>query len=183
MEELSMHILDIVENSTRAGARRVAIEITESTTDDRITIDIEDNGSGMDDDRIEQILDPFYTTKTVRRVGLGIPLLAQAARSAGGDLTITSRKGTGTRVHTFFQLSHIDRQPLGKIEDTITTIIAGNPEVDFVYTHHCDDKSYHLDTGEIRAALDDVPINHGSVISFIRKDMTQALNTMKIGSK
>ncbi|MFA7462899.1 MAG: ATP-binding protein [Anaerovoracaceae bacterium] len=182
MEELSMHILDIVENSVRAGATMVTIEINESTSEDRLTVIIEDNGSGMDEETLRKALDPFYTTKTVRKVGLGIPLLAQAARAAGGDLAITSEVGKGTRIYADFQLSHIDRQPLGKMEDTIVSIIAGNPGMDFVYIHRRNGGTYQLDTRELREALEDVPINHGSVLSFIRDGVKEALAAMKVGS-
>lgn len=183
MNELSLHILDVIENSTRAGARLIEITIIEATDRDKLMIEIKDDGSGMDEETLGRIMDPFYTTRTVRRVGLGIPLLAQAARAAEGSCTVQSSPGGGTRVTVEFRLHHIDRQPLGKMDETLATAIAGNPEVDFVYTHRIDDENYRLDTRELRLVLDDVPLNSAPVIAFIRNDIAEALAEMKKRSR
>jgi hypothetical protein len=183
MNELSLHILDVIENSTRAGARLIEITIIEATDRDKLMIEIRDDGSGMDEETLGRIMDPFYTTRTVRRVGLGIPLLAQAARAAEGSCAVQSSPGGGTRVTVEFRLHHIDRQPLGKMDETLATAIAGNPEVDFVYTHRIDDENYRLDTRELRLVLDDVPLNSASVIAFIRNDIAEALAEMKKRSR
>ncbi len=183
MEELSLHILDIIENSTRAGAGLIEITIVEATDRDKLMIEITDDGSGMDEETLGRIMDPFYTTRTVRRVGLGIPLLAQAARAAEGSCTVESRVGDGTRVTAEFRLNHIDRQPLGNMGETMATAIAGNPELDFVYTHRIDDENYRLDTRELRLVLDGVPLNSAPVIAFIRNDIAEALAEMKNRSR
>ncbi|MDD5474984.1 MAG: sensor histidine kinase [Syntrophales bacterium] len=175
MEEISMHVLDIAENSTRAGSKLVEITITESTIEDTMTIEIDDDGSGMDQETIKLALDPFYTTKKVRRVGLGIPLLAQAARATGGFFSITSDQGKGTRVKAVFRLGHIDRQPLGRMDQTVMTLIAGNPEIDFVYRHKINGGSYLFDTRELRGMLEDVPVNHADVINFIGKNIREGI--------
>ena len=175
MEELSMHILDIVENSTRAGAQLVRVAIEESSAEDRLTIKIEDDGAGMSKELCAKVLDPFFTTKTVRRVGLGLPLIAQAAHTSGGDFTIESQEGKGTRITAVFRLSHIDRQPLGRMADTVIAMIAGNPLVDFCYSHKSDQGSYSLDTREIRKVLGDVPIHHTEVLMFIKNSIHEAL--------
>ncbi|MCK9229362.1 MAG: NAD(P)H-dependent oxidoreductase subunit E [Syntrophales bacterium] len=175
MEELSMHILDIVENSTRAGSRLVSIGISESTVDDSLIIDIQDDGSGMDGESLRRALDPFYTTKEVRRVGLGLPLLAQAAETTGGSFSITSEADRGTRVRALFRLNHVDRQPLGRMEQTLTTLMMGNPEVDFVYCHSKNGRSYTLDTRELRRSLEDVPLTHTAVMAFIRSTILENL--------
>lgn len=178
MEELSLHILDIVENSTRSGARTVTIRIQESTGNDTMTIDIEDNGPGMDEATLDRLRDPFFTTRTVRRVGLGIPLLAQAAEAAGGSLAVTSTPGRGTRVTAIFRLNHIDRQPLGRMDQTMASIIAGNPDIDCVYYHQRDGAAYHFDTRELRRVLETVPLNHSEVISAIQHDIYEGLEKL-----
>jgi len=175
MEELSMHILDIVENSTRAGAHLIQIMIRESRIEDRLTIEIIDDGAGMNEETRQKALDPFFTTKTVRRVGLGIPLIEQAATATEGKFTIESKEGKGTRVTALFRLSHIDRQPLGRMADTVMTLIAGNPSTDFFYSHESDKGSYFLDTREIRDTLGEIPINHSEVLTFIRNSINDGL--------
>ncbi len=153
MEDMSLHILDIVENSIRAKASRIEIKVVEDTRKDLLTIEIKDNGQGIDGETMKKVLDPFFTTKVTRKVGLGLPLLSQAARESGGDIAIESRVGRGTRVKATFGYSHIDRKPLGSMETTLTTLIVGNPEVDFIYEHKKDELDYRLDTKEIRARI------------------------------
>ena len=150
---MSLHILDIVENSIRAKASRIEIKVVEDTRKDLLTIEIKDNGQGIDEETIKKVVDPFFTTRTTRKVGLGLPLLSQAARESGGDVEIESKVGRGTRVKATFGYSHIDRKPLGNMEKTLITLIAGNPEVDFRYEHKKDELEYHLDTKEIRARI------------------------------
>ncbi|HXF06172.1 MAG TPA: ATP-binding protein [Blastocatellia bacterium] len=131
MEDLSLHILDIVENALRAGARNVTIRLTQSTKEDRLILEVIDDGKGMDEETLSRSLDPFFTTKTGRRIGLGLPFLAQAAEEAEGKLSIESTPGRGTKVTATFRLSHIDRKPLGDIEETIRCLRATHPEVCF----------------------------------------------------
>ncbi len=145
-----MHILDVVENSVMAGASAIGISINEDIEKDLLSIEIEDNGSGMDEATVKKVLDPFYTTRTTRRVGLGLPLLAQAARETGGDIEISSEPGKGTRIRASFQHSHIDRKPLGDMEETLVTLIAGHPEIHFTYEHRDGETSFRLDTDEMR---------------------------------
>ena len=180
MLEISLHILDIVENSTRAGARNVAIEITEDDERDRLTVEVRDDGTGMDRETIQKALDPFYTTKTVRRVGLGLPLLSEAAERAGGSFEIESQEGEGTTVRAEFGYSHLDRQPLGNITGTIITLIAGNPEVNFIYRHTKNGKVFTLDSSEIKQELDGVPINHTDVLSFLRGRIEEGLEEIGV---
>lgn len=175
MLELSLHILDIAENSIRARARRVTIDMTEDREADRLTLEIRDDGKGMTEEERKRALDPFYTTKKVRRVGLGLPMLAQAAANTGGSLELESNPGAGTRVRVAFGLSHIDRQPLGDLPGTIVALIAGSPDVHFVYRHHRDGRAYNLDTDEIKREIEDVPINHIEVLKYIRHDVEDGL--------
>jgi len=168
VQDLSLHILDIVENSLAAGARTVQMRIEEDLRADRMTIEITDDGCGMDEDMVKQALDPFFTTKTTRRVGLGLPLLTEACRICNGELCLQSCPGQGTTVKAMFQHSHIDRKPLGQMGDTLITLIVGHPEVDFLYEHRKDGRVFSLDTREIKSDLGDIPLNAPQVISALR---------------
>ncbi|UCH63598.1 MAG: sensor histidine kinase [Fidelibacterota bacterium] len=143
---MSLHILDIVENSIRAGAKEVHIRINEDAAADRLEIEIGDDGAGMDRATLEKALDPFYTTKSVRKVGLGLSMFREAARAAGGDLVIQSQTGKGTWVKATFQHSHIDRQPMGDLAKTLEVLTITNPDVRFRYYHREDGKEHHFDS-------------------------------------
>ena len=140
MEDLSLHILDVVENCIAASASRIEIRIVEDTDRDLLSLEIRDNGKGMDAETRKKALDPFYTTRTTRRVGLGLPLLAQAAREGGGHFELDSEPGRGTTVRAVFQLSHPDRKPLGDIAGTLETILTGRPELDLQFAYQRDSK-------------------------------------------
>ncbi len=178
MLELSLHILDIVENSTRAGAGLVGISVEEDRAADRFRIEISDDGPGMDEETRAKAVDPFYTTRTVRRVGLGLPLFRQAAQAANGSFSIRSGARGGTTVSAEFQWSHIDRQPLGDMASTLGTLIAGNPGVDFVYTHLRDGAAYTIDTRDIRKEIGDVPLDHPDVLRIIGDDIREGLRNI-----
>lgn len=169
MIELSLHILDIAENSTRAGASVVQITVVENEEADRLILEIKDDGTGMDPETLRKALDPFFTSKKVRRVGLGLPMLAEAARRTGGCFDIESAPGKGTKVVAEFGYSHIDRQPLGDIVGTLINLIVGHPGVDFVYTHSKNDFDFVLDTRDLKKELEDVPINHIEVLKYLRE--------------
>jgi anti-sigma regulatory factor (Ser/Thr protein kinase) len=176
MLELALHILDIAENSVRAGAKTVFIDITEDRMQDRLSIGIRDDGAGMDPTTLKRATDPFYTSKKVRRVGLGLPMLAEAAERAGGSFSIESQEGVGTCVEVNFRLSHIDRQPLGDLTGAFMTLIAGNAGVDFVCRHECEGDAFTLDTREIRSEIGDIPMNHVEVLKFIRRHIMEGLS-------
>jgi len=146
MEDLSLHILDIAENAISGSARTVEIRIDEDRNKDLLTIEIKDDGKGMDEQTLQKALDPFFTTRTTRRVGLGLPLLAQAARESGGQIKLYSEPGRGTTVRATFVHSHVDRKPMGSIDETIQTLVAGHPEIDFLYEHNTNGSIYHFDT-------------------------------------
>jgi anti-sigma regulatory factor (Ser/Thr protein kinase) len=175
MEDISLHILDIAENSIDAGATFIKIAITEDIEKDLLFVEIKDNGRGIPEELIEKVLDPFYTTRTTRRVGLGLSLLAQSARETEGDLSIKSKEGEGTTIHVYFKHSHIDRKPLGNIADTFIVLIAGNPGIDFLYEHKKDNNIYSIDTREIRSELGEVPLNSPDVIAAIKEDIRDGL--------
>jgi hypothetical protein len=179
VEDLSLHILDIVENSLAAGARRVEIRIEEDLKADRMTIEISDDGSGMNEEMVKQALDPFFTTKTTRRVGLGLPLLAEACRMSNGKLALESLPGKGTTVRATFQHSHIDRKPLGNMGDTLITLIVGHPEVDLLYEHRKEDAEFSLDTREIKGELGDVPLNAPQIVRALRECIFSGLQQVE----
>ena len=135
MEDYSLHLLDVAENALAAGASSIEIRIFEEPKEDTMRIEIEDNGCGMDEAAAKQALDPFYTTKTKKRVGLGLPLLAQAAREAGGDIEIQTAPGKGTMIRTTFQLGHPDLRPMGDMLETMATLACAHPQVQFSFEH------------------------------------------------
>lgn len=176
MLTLADHILDITENSVRAGAKLIEISIDEDSRKDLLAIEIKDNGHGMNPDVLKKVLDPFYTTKTVRRVGLGLPLLKDAAERSGGTFKLNSEENKGTTVTATFGLRHLDRQPLGAIINIIIILIISNSDVDFFYKHRHNDRRFEMDTREIRKEIDDVPINHPEIIKYIRGAMKEGLS-------
>lgn len=178
MKEISLHIMDIAQNSISAKASLVEIRITESPKTNQLTIEISDNGKGMDDQTLMQVTDPYFTTRTTRRVGLGIPLFMQAARQAGGTMQITSSPGNGTTLITEMQLGHIDLQPLGDIAGVISLLVCGNPEIDFIYTHKTDRSEYKFDSREVKKELGDLSIAHPQVAKFIKEMIRENLETI-----
>ena len=168
MKELSLNILDITENSVKAGATLTEISITESGN--KLIISIKDDGCGMSEDIVRSVVDPFYTTRTTRKVGMGVPLFKMAAEQTGGKLEIVSDTGEdhGTTVTAYFYKDHLDFTPLGDVISTVTTLIQGHPDTDFLFTHLIDDKEIRLDTRELRAVLEGVPLNTYDVLEWIR---------------
>ena len=171
MEELSLHILDLVENCIAAGAQHVEIQIRESRQDDLLAIEIADDGSGMSENVLQTVTDPFFTTRTTRRVGLGVSLFEQAAKIAGGELQIESRPGAGTKVTGLFKRSHLDRQPLGDIAGTLLTLVVGNPQVDFTYVHQTDNSEISFSAREIKARHGGIAINSPEGIAAVRRSL------------
>jgi hypothetical protein len=167
LEDLSLHILDIAENSIGARAKVVEILLTRDAEKDLLRLEINDNGSGMDRETLSKVRDPFFTTKG-KKTGLGLPFLAQAAEQAGGEMTIASAPGKGTRVTATFRWGHLDRPPLGDMAGTVMTLIAGHPDVDFVYEEREGGSVFRLDTREIKSDLEGVPINTPPALEAIR---------------
>jgi len=179
MEDLSLHILDIAENSIAAGSNRIKIKILENTIENFFRIEISDNGKGMDKDTIKKAHDPFFTSKPNKRVGLGISLLEQAAKEGNGNMDIISKKGEGTTIIADFQHNHIDRKPLGDIEKTLIVLIAGNPGCDFVFEHERNNLTYSIDTSNIKNKLQGIPVNDPGVIKYIKDGISKWLNDTK----
>jgi len=169
MEDLSLSVLDIAQNSLAAGARHLRIEVLGFPERDLLEITIEDDGRGMRKELLEKVTDPFVTTRKTRKVGLGIPLLKMTAEMAGGSFSIESEPGVGTRVKATFGYSHIDRPPVGNMAETITTIIQGNPEVSLLYIRAEEQDSFEFDSEAVSAALGDVPLREPEVLQWIRE--------------
>lgn len=179
MLTLADHILDIAENSVRAGAKLIQIFIEEDSINDLLTLEITDDGHGMAKDVLQKALDPFYTTKTVRRVGLGLPLLKDASQRSGGIFQVKSEENCGTTVKATFGLRHLDRQPLGAIINIIIILIISNSDIDFFYKHRHNDRQFEMDTRKIRKEIEDIPINHPEVIKYIRRAMEEGLQEIE----
>ena len=179
MKELSLHILDIVQNSVRAKASQVEVMIHENITDNLLEIEIKDNGKGMPKELIEAIKNPFATTRTTRKVGLGIPLLLEACQRCEGDLDIISEEGARTRIKAYFMHDHIDRAPMGDIVNTMTMLIMSSPEIRYIFTYSINEESFTMDTKEVEKILEGLPINDLHVIKWLEdymKENIQALN-------
>ena len=146
MEDLSLHILDIAENAIRAEAGKIVISITEEKKKDKLTVQIKDNGKGMNKKRLTMILDPFFTTKKDKRVGLGIPLISMAANQTGGNFKVDSAPGKGTSVTAVFRPSHPDMKPVGNILETLKTLIISNPGIQFIYEYKDELENIYFDS-------------------------------------
>ena len=162
MKELSLNLLDIVENSTRAGASLVNIQVIEEPEADRLILSVEDNGCGMSPELLAAVQDPFTTTRTTRKVGLGLPLIKMNTENAGGGMDIKSTLGKGTELNFWFEHNHWDRPPLGDIAGTVVMLAAQHEDIHFVYNHITDSGKYTFDTAEVKEALDGMSINEYS---------------------
>jgi len=168
MRELSLHVLDALENSLEAGATVIELTIEEDTAADRLSITLGDNGWGMSAAQLDRIFDPFFTTRRTRHVGLGIPLFKAAAVRCNGDLTIASRPGEGSTLRADFQHSHIDRAPLGDTTGMLLAVIlAGSCDVHYI--HRLDGEEFEFDTVDMRAQLGEVPLTHPQVRRWLRE--------------
>ncbi len=168
MTELSLNVLDVAQNSVTAKASLIEISVIVDTSADLLTIIISDNGCGMTKEQLENVTDPFFTTRTTRKVGLGIPFFKMAAESTGGSFEINSEPGVGTVVKAVFCLSNIDRMPLGDMTSTMTTLVTFNDNIDFLYRFMIDKREFVLDTKEFREVLGDVPFSTPEVREYIQ---------------
>lgn len=167
MRDISLHILDIVQNSIRAEASLISTSLSIDVNSDLLTVCIEDNGCGMSKDMLANVKSPFTTSRTTRSVGLGIPLFTVSCANTGGNLKIESSPGVGTKLTAIYKYSHIDRPPLGDIAETIYTLTLLNPQIDFVFSAKKHD-TFLYDTREIKATLDGLSITEPQVLEFIR---------------
>ena len=167
-----MHIMDILQNSTRAGASEVTLEVLEDAAADTLTIRFIDNGCGMDAETVQKVINPFFTTRTTRKVGLGLPLLKQNTEQTGGSLDIQSEKGKGTTVTAVFGLTHLDRPPMGDLAGTVVLTASAYPDIRFIFHYHNGETDYVFDTVEVNEALDGISIQEPEVIQYL-KEMIQ----------
>lgn len=186
MKDLSLHILDLSQNSISAGARVVQITVDEDAEADRLTICIEDNGKGMDKDFLERVKDPFVTTRTSRKVGLGIPLMLAACKRCEGDLIIESEINIGTKLTATFKHSHIDRAPIGDMAETMLSLIlagsTGRENVDFVYKHVINQRDFCFDTREIKDVLGtEISLSEPDVLMWIKDYINEGLENLRGG--
>ena len=170
LTEISLNVIDIASNSIRAGASLIQITVRIDDQKKTLRLTIADNGSGMNHQQLSKVEDPFFTSRTTRRVGLGVPFLKQEAECTGGTFNIRSEEGKGTVVDALFHTGHIDCMPLGDINSSILMLITTSEEkkVDFVYTYEVDERSFQLDTRELREILEGVPFSEPRVSAFIR---------------
>ena len=180
MEDLSLHILDIAENAIAARAKRIEISVVEEPTEDRLTIEIRDDGIGMDEEVSQKAVDPFFTTRSSRRVGLGLSFMAQAAQEAGGSLRIESELGKGTKVTASFQYHHIDRKPLGSMVETVMTLLFGNPELEISYFHRKEEKSFALSSSWVKNHFKDRPLIDPEVIQWVERHLKEGLKQIGV---
>jgi hypothetical protein len=191
VRELSQHILDLLENALEAGATEVQLDIVEQT-DPRgalspiaggglLSISVQDNGRGMDANTLARLSDPFFTTRTTRAVGLGIPLLKATAERCNGELVVRSTPGQGTVVKATMEHHHVDRAPLGDMASTLLAIMLarprgdGSPTCDLRYHHTVDGRTFSFDSREIRSLLGDIPLGHPQVRAWLEEYLREGL--------
>jgi anti-sigma regulatory factor (Ser/Thr protein kinase) len=185
MREIALHLLDLAENSAAAGARTVKISVCEDVKADQLTLAIEDDGKGMDAETVKRVTDPFYTSRTTRKVGLGIPLLKAAAEACNGNLTVQSQPGKGTRIDVRFQHSHIDRMPLGNLADTCLSLTTGHPDIHWIFQYEARPSNgakpieFEFDDEPVKQALGEVPLTHPEVLTFLRDQFNHGITTVR----
>ena len=179
MKELSLHILDIAKNSVKADASLIRIDIDEDENKNKLKIEIIDNGCGMSDEFLKTVKDPFSTTRTTRKVGMGLSLFEAAATQCGGGLEISSKLGKGTRVNVEFELNSIDRAPIGDMAGTMTTLISGSPQIDFIYSHKKNGREFIMKTTDIKEVLGDVPLDLPEVVIWIDGYIKEGLSEIE----
>lgn len=182
MKELSLHVLDIIQNSVVAQADFIQIEVEVQHAKDWMRIAIKDNGRGMDEALLARVVSPFTTSRTTRKVGLGIPMFKAGAEAAGGAFAIQSQPNIGTFIQAEYQISHWDRPPMGDMAETMYATIICNPDIDFEYTYMVDKEEYRLDTREIKHVLGaGIPLNTPDVANWIKYDLINGIDVLNGG--
>ena len=178
MTELSLNILDVAENSVKAGAPLTKITVEVSEEKNLLTIIIDDNGCGMSDEQVKKVTDPFYTTRTTRKVGLGVPFFKEAAEQTGGSFNIVSKLGVGTTVTAKFNLRHIDRMPMGDLTATMHTLITMHEEKDFLFTYTVNGNSFELDTRQLKEILGEISFKEFEVSNYIKDYLKENITSV-----
>ena len=179
MRELALHILDVLENSLEAGAGQIELAVDEDAAADGLRIIVRDDGRGMDAETARRALDPFFTTRTTRHVGLGLPLLKAAAQGCGGNMVIHSQLGVGTKVVAEFELDHIDRAPLGDMHSSLLGALLSTSGADMAYRHRANENEFAFDTREMRAILGDIPLAHPQVRNWLDDFLREGFSELR----
>jgi hypothetical protein len=181
MREIVLHLLDLAENSVSAGAHVITISVVEDLPADRLTARIEDDWRGMDAETVRKVTDPFFTSRTTRKVGLGIPLLKEAAEACNGSLEIRSKPGAGTQIEASFQHSHIDRMPLGNLATVFLELLVGHPEIHWIFRYTARSQvcqeTYEFNDEPVKQILAEVPLTHPDVLAYLRETLEEGLGT------
>ena len=180
MNELSLNIIDIVQNSISAGAKNIKIRLIEDTMKDLVLLEVKDNGVGIGEETLHMVEDPFFTTKTEKHVGLGIPLLKETAEITNGKFNINSRKGEGTKIKATFKRSHIDLPPIGNLEDTILTLVFAAEDINLKFTYEKNGKIFEIETGKIKSMLGSITFSNPEVIKFLKEYIKENLKNMEV---
>ena len=179
MREIVLHLLDLAENSVSAGAHAITISVSEDLDADRLTARIEDDGRGMDEETVRKVIDPFFTSRTTRKVGLGIPLLKEAAEASNGRLEIWSKPGAGTQVEASFQHSHIDRMPLGNLSTVFLELTVAHPEIHWIFRYTARlngrQETFEFNDEPVKEILAEVPLTHPDVLAYLRETLEEGL--------
>jgi hypothetical protein len=179
MKEIALHIMDISENGIAAGANVIEILLNEKRLENSFILTIKDNGRGIPPEILNRVTDPFYTSRTTRRVGLGLSLLKAAAERCNGKFELSSIPGKGSQVKASFEYNHIDRAPVGDIANTLGIMIMGNPDIDFVYKHIINGEDFEIDTREIKKELEGISISDPEVIQYLMKTIRSAIDQLE----
>lgn len=179
MRELALHLLDIAENSIAAKAKNITIRVEEDSLRDTLRMSVEDDGVGMTPEVAARVTDAFYTTRTTRKVGLGLPLLKLAAESCNGFLEVKSEVGKGTQITIQFQRSHIDRMPLGDLATTYLTLLTTSPEIHWWFGYSLDEQEFEFDDQELKEYLDGIPLTEPGVLTYIRELFHSGVNELQ----
>lgn len=180
MRELSLHLLDIAENSIAAQATTIQIKIDEDTQADILYMSVRDNGKGMDPGTLARVVDPFVTSRTTRKVGLGIPLLKAAAEACNGFLQVNSTLGEGTLLEVQFQRSHIDRMPMGNLVDTFLTLLIGNPQIHWIFLYCVDQREFEFDDEPIKQELAGISLAEPTVLNYLKRTLEKGIRSLQL---
>ncbi len=182
MKEIALHIMDIVQNSISAGASLIDTEVAVDHTGNRLSVTVTDDGCGMDEEMAKSVISPFTTSRTTRKVGLGIPFFKAGAEQTGGGFSLWSKPGSGTRISAWYVIDNIDRPPLGDMAETMLTLVVCNEEVDFIYRYTVDAETFTFDTREVREALGEgIPFQTPEVMAWLRDYLKQGIEELNGG--
>lgn len=185
MREIALHLLDIAHNSVAAQSRSISVQVVEDLFYDRMIVSVVDDGNGMDAQTVQQVQDPFYTTRTTRSVGLGIPLLKLAVEAAGGSFRLQSQPGKGTRMEAELRHSHIDRMPLGDLPATYLSLLVSYPQIDWTFRYRVTDQDQHrreflFESAALKRELGDMSLTEPEVLAYLRNLFEEGIRSVAL---